>query len=186
MKKYFVGSLVAAVLTISSFSVVGGQEPSITPPEKVNATPGMLTNMIDDVNVPWEILEYVQMKYEGHAVTKAEKINRFGKELYRLRVDRDSEMTDYDSMALLFDMQWKLIGEEKYATPPPAPKIEQKPATREQTAPTRTDGGRGAGSGDEETVKPKPEPPSTNGDDTSEPDLKPEPVEEDNSGTIDN
>jgi hypothetical protein len=160
MKKFVFGSLVATVLTVSSLSVVGGQEPAIVPPTEVNTTPGMLTNMIDDINVPWEILEYVQMKYEGHAVTKAEKINRFGKELYKLRVDRDSEATDYDSIALLFDMQWKLVGEEKYAMPPPPPpKPAPAPVQPQQQEPEKPEGGQGGAESDkpQEPTEVKPD-----------------------------
>lgn len=155
MKKFVIVSVVAAVFIMGSVSMVGGQEPAIVPPEKVNATPGMLTNMIDDVNVPWEILEYVQMKYEGHAVTKAEKINHFGKEVYKLRVDRDSEATDFVSIALLFDMQWKLVGEEKYVAPPP--KLQPKVEAPDETSPAETTAEQG---GQEQKPDPKEEKPT--------------------------
>jgi len=65
-------------------------------------------------------LEYVQFQYIGHAVTKADKEVRNGKEVYILRVDDDDLLDDYKSIILLYDMKWKLIGEEKL-TPPPAP-----------------------------------------------------------------
>ena len=131
MRRLVAVSIVTGVMVLSSFSLVTGQADPVTPPTQVRTTPGTLTNMIDNIDVPWEILEYIQMKYEGHAVTKADKIRRGNSELYRLRVDRDDQINDYDSIAVLFDMKWRLVGEEKYASPPPKPK-EETPKPEEQ------------------------------------------------------
>lgn len=159
MRRLVAGSVVTGFVVLSSFTLVGGQSDPVTPPVQVRTTQGTLTNMIGEVDVPWEILEYIQMKYEGHAVTKADKITRGTSELYRLRVDRDDVATDYESIAVLFDMKWRLIGEEKYATPPPPPpvvKTQERPKVESEkkpenpvVVPTETkpaEGGRGAGS----------------------------------------
>ena len=172
MKKIVFGSLVTVVVVVSSLSVVRGERDPVTPPTAVRTTPGMLTNMIDGIDVPWEILEYIQMKYEGYAVTKADKIKRGNSELYRLRVDRDDQPGDYDSLAVLFDMQWKLVGEEKYASPPPKPaaapapkpqdKQEEKPQSNDkpaeekpqQTKPPEDNSGTGGSGGGTPTEQP--------------------------------
>ncbi len=162
MRRLVAGSIIAGFAVLSSFTLVGGQSDPVSPPVQVRTTPGSLSNMIDEVDVPWEILEYIQMKYEGHAVTKADRVTRGTSELYRLRVDRDDIATDYESIAVLFDMKWRLIGEEKYATPPPPPpqpsivKPQEKPKEVEDKkkpekpaeAPVETEpaeGGLGAG-----------------------------------------
>jgi hypothetical protein len=88
-----------------------------------------LSSTIDGIEIPQELLEYIQYYFEGHAVTKAEKIRRGGQELYRLRVDRDDVLNDYSSFLLVFDLEWKFLQFEKQA-PPPAPK--PKPAQEKE------------------------------------------------------
>jgi hypothetical protein len=175
MKRIFIGGLITVLMVIGSFSVVGGQTEPISPPTEVRTTPGRLTNMIDDIDVPWEILEFVQMKYEGMAVTKAEKIKRNGTEIYRLRVDRDDIPTDYESLAVLFDMQWKFLGDEKYASPPPKPAPKPPEPVQETPPTTETNqivGGNGGGNNEqEEKPDDPPEAPT------------PEPPQEDSAGT---
>lgn len=121
MKKMIVSGLLVAVLTVGSFAIAEGQEVTRTEAPPTN-TKYVLTNTITGIDVPMEVLDYVQYQYIGHAVTKAEKIVRNGQDLYRLRVDRDDLANDYKSIILLYDMKWKLVGEEKL-TPPPAPVV---------------------------------------------------------------
>lgn len=120
-------------------------------------------SMIDNTEVPYDVLEYAQMKYQGHAVTQVRKVYRGNEQVYRLRVDRDDIPDDYDSIILLYTLKWKLIGDEKLVAPPkprfippvqpdPQPRDEARQQPREE--PSKPEGGRGSG----QTNSPKPEP----------------------------
>ncbi|MBA3758348.1 hypothetical protein H0X10_01825 [Candidatus Saccharibacteria bacterium] len=117
MKILLTGGLLVAVLSVSSFAVVSGEQSPSTANDTKLSDGRVLTNNIDGIDVPLEVLEYVQFEYPGHAVTKAEKTNRNGAQVYRIRADRDDMINDYESTILLYDLKWKLIGNEKPIAP---------------------------------------------------------------------
>lgn len=84
------------------------------------------SELIDGIKVPYGVLAYVQIKYQGHAVTQARKAMKDGKQIYSLRVDRDTASNDYKSFYLLFDLKWSLIGKQKMSPPPAAPAKDNK------------------------------------------------------------
>lgn len=119
MKKLIVTILSVAVLGITG-TAVAESAPSPT------ATGGSLTTeTVNDIAIPTDVLISVQTKYQGYAVTQASRTTRDGKPAYSLRVDPNDITTDYDGFYLLYDMSWKLLGEEKMA-PPPAPQPKQQ------------------------------------------------------------
>lgn len=122
MKKIAILVLVVSGFTFGSMRLVSGQQaslesPAITP----EFTMSGVTSVIDGIEIPQEVLEYVQLTYDGHAVTKAEKTARDGQDVYRLRVDRDDVLNDYSSFSLIFSKEWKLLGREKAEVPKPKP-----------------------------------------------------------------
>lgn len=159
MKKFAILVLVISGFTFGSMRLVNGQQaslesPQVTPEFKMSG----ITNVIDGIEIPQEVLEYVQLTYDGHAVTKAEKTVRDGQEVYRLRVDRDDVINDHSSFSLLFSKDWKLLGRERAEVPKPQPQPAQverqpKPEPEEKEKPEqkpesndKPEGGRGGGS----------------------------------------
>lgn len=177
MRKLITTGLIIATLGVSGNALAN------TPPDKPtgsitgSSAATMPASIINDISVPYEVLMYAQLQYEGSAVTKADKINRDGKELYRLRVDKDDVADDYNSIYLIYDMKWLLVGEEK-GKAPPVKKIELAPApkptevTPTQPAPTATQepaGGRGADTGSTQELAPSPDPSATTDPPTTDP-----------------
>lgn len=129
MKKHIV--LVLAILLLSMVGVpVANTQESGTQTPADQPSSRQVTAVLDGIEVPMDVLMYAQTEYVGHAITKAEKISRDSKQLYRLRVDRDTSPDDHESFYLLYDEQWKLIGRESSAPPPPPP----SPATHTQSS----------------------------------------------------
>ena len=147
--------------------------------------------VIDGVAVPFDVQMGIQLKYQGHAVTKVAVVSHNGEQAYRLRVDRDDIPDDFDSIYLYYDMNWQYIDDKKMAPPaqpafkpepprqapmPPKPKPApapeppapaQKPVNIEQGAEV---GGRG-GSAEPEPETPQPD---EKEDDTGDEPVKPE------------
>lgn len=95
-----------------------------------------LSTIIDNVPVPYDVLVDVQMKYQGHAVTKVRQITSpDGKQLYHLRVDNDDNLGDYDSSYLVYDMGWNLVDKKKMAAPPAIEKLESSEEKQELKKP---------------------------------------------------
>lgn len=113
-QKIMSGSIIILSLVFSLVNVGISQQVDNT---QVAQTQTMPPATIDDILVPYKVLEYAQMTYPGHAVTKVKKTIRDGQEVYRLRVDNDSIPDDYESIHLYYSMQWKLLAEEKNAGP---------------------------------------------------------------------
>jgi hypothetical protein len=74
---------------------------------------------IDGVPVPYEILVYAQVVYQGYAVTQAEETTFSGKKAYQLRIDNDSNPHDSNGMYLLYDSSWELIDKKPLYAPLP-------------------------------------------------------------------
>lgn len=169
MKKLFAATIITTasiVAVVGMPSVAGAQQPQPDTEFKMS----QMTSTLDGIDIPHAVLDYVQLTYEGHAVTKAERTVMNGREAYRLRVDRDDVANDYVSFTLLFDNKWQLFGkEELVAPPPPKPqpkpvkpqqeeKEKPKPEPKEEKEEERESGGSGAGAIEEEpAIKPDEE-----------------------------
>jgi hypothetical protein len=130
MKKLIFISLCALLVIFNGFAGFSLKAQEATPQNTDRQfRQSKLSSTLDGIEIPQDLLEYIQYYFEGHAVTKAEKIRRSGQELYRLRVDRDDLLNDYSSFLLVFDLEWKFLQFEKQA-PPPAPK--PKPAKEKE------------------------------------------------------
>lgn len=90
---------------------------------------------IDDVAVPYSVLVYAQVVYQGYAITQAEEIIINGEKVYKLRIDNDSNPNDNDGLYLIYNMEWKLIDKHSLYSPAPSP---PKPEVKEEAdeAPT--------------------------------------------------
>jgi hypothetical protein len=89
-------------------------------------------SVIDNISVPYDVLSYVQMEYQGYAVTQVRKITRGGMQAYQLTADRDDQPYNDQVIYLYFDMNWQLIGDEKamprqQATSEPEPQPTEPP-----------------------------------------------------------
>lgn len=138
---------------------------------------------IDNIVVPYEVLIYAQLEYQGHAVTKATKVVENGQELYRLKVDRDDdEFSDTELIHLLYDKKWELVDQKKMKLPEPVlvreipnpppepeePDDDNKPAENDRVATPKPDPDAVK---PEEPEQPEPEEPDEDHDD--EPELPP-------------
>lgn len=154
MRKLITTGLVIATLGVSGNAVAN------TPPDKPtglitgSSAATMPASIINNISVPYEVLMYAQLQYEGSAVTQVDKIKRDGKELYRLRVDKDDVADDYNSVYLIYDMKWLLVGEEKSKAPvikktEPAPTPSGAAPNQSTPVPTQQqqEGGRGGNFG---------------------------------------
>ncbi len=167
MKKRIAAGIAIICIGLSGATVLHAQGQSSVPTETTK--PVYPLSYIDDIGVPFEVLDYAQMKYQGFAVTQARKSYYQGQSAYRLRVDRDSSPDDYDSIHLYYDMNWKLLGEERMVAPPvpvpvPEPPSEPQPEPEESAEP----GGVGGERGDEETPPEEEEDEEDRGDEDRE------------------
>ena len=149
MKRLIVLGLIASVIGIGG-NMADAQNalPAVQPSRTVPMRP---SSVIDDIAVPLEVLNNIQLEFQGYAVTEARKLVRNGQEAYRLRIDRDDDRTDYESFYLTYDKDWFRIGDkEKAAAPRPKPPEPEPERQREPEKPQpaeRPEGGRGGGGG---------------------------------------
>ena len=132
MKKLIV-LVLGTILVSLSGTAVANSAPDAAAQTNTATTGSLAAETINDISIPTEVLLYVQTNYQGYAVTQASKAARDGKPVYSLRVDPNDITTDYDGFYLLYDMNWKLLGEEKMT--PPAPKPEPKPQITDEKKP---------------------------------------------------
>lgn len=129
MKLAILAGLTIGLLSLSGVALAdkhaaNGQLPPTNPSTR------RLSSTIDDIDIPFDVLNYIQTEYMGHTVTQARRITRNGQQAYQLRVDRDDVANDNDSFYLIYDSNWKLIsGKEKVQSSPPPP---QQPKPKEQ------------------------------------------------------
>lgn len=137
MKLFLVSILTITLFGLGSIAKADNRVPSgQLPPTNPNTR--RLVSTIDGIDVPYDVLNYIQTEYMGHTVTQANKIERDGRQAYRLRVDRDDLANDYESFYLIYDSSWKLIsGKEKIQPPPPPPA--PKPVENTQRSGDRDD-----------------------------------------------
>ncbi len=112
MKKVLIVGVLIGTLLFAASANANTPETAIVTPHKPPPS------MIDGIEIPYEVLEYAQLKYQGYAVTQASRTFHGGQAVYQLRVDRDDIPDDYDSIILLYDMKWKLIADERMVAPP--------------------------------------------------------------------
>lgn len=174
MKKLVIAGVMVTLLGVTSAATAQTPQPNPVDVE-IHMASDMPTTLIGNIEVPYEILMYAQMKYQGYAVTQASKGFHGGIEVYRLRVDRDSDPSDYDSFYLLYDMQWQLVGEDK-AIAPVAPVNDDKDKKEDKMPDSDDNEGRGGGfdeEGDDEVpLDPLPEEGEDGGD--TDPSQEPE------------
>jgi len=105
------------------------------------STSARIPEYIDNVLVPGEVIDYVHLKYQGHAITQVIETIRDGEPVYILRVSSDTNPTYLNSIFLLYDTEWKLIGDETIQ--PPAPRNvsipESEPTITENGLPANTE-----------------------------------------------
>ncbi len=178
MRRLIVSGAAAVVLAVTSVAVadsVGAQVGSGVPDNGISRPlPG---SFIDDIEVPYDVLDYVHMTYQGHAVIRAHKMRRGGQDVYRLQIapDETSPQTTY----LFYDMKWQLLGDEVAAAPPKRTTIKEVPAeptpeAAPQQLPVQDNSpGRGGGAGPDQE---EPEP------DELEEEPQEEPEQPDNTG----
>lgn len=172
MKHLLITAITLPAFVFGGMHMAGAQtaNTNVAPPPATEIGKSKQTATVDDINIPYEIIFYIEEKYPGHAVTQAAKVTHDGKEAFRLRIDRDDVSSDYEGYYLLFSTKWALVSEQKITEPPtpkeapksevrtsPSPKPQPKP---EQPAPQGNGGGRGSGGNpSQETVV---QPQSTN------------------------
>jgi hypothetical protein len=143
VKKFIYFGLTIMLLGIGGIASAGNDKPAPRPAGSIQQPP---PSFINDIKVPFEVLMYVQTEYQGFAVTEAAQITRDGKQVYRLRVDRDDDSHDYESFYLLYDSNWKLIGKDTIQPPPKPQAPPQEVGPEQETTQTPSpQGGRGTG-----------------------------------------
>jgi hypothetical protein len=162
MKKLIVVGLFIITLAFSGLTFVQTPYSSAAPdpptPVVVNDN---TASMIDDIQVPLEIVLYAQTKYQGSAITHASKVFRNGKQLFSLRVDTDTVADDYTSIYLLYDEKWQLVSEDKLAPPQPRKVETKKPEATKEESPAENQ------STTTQTAAPSPAPTPSNDSTTS-------------------
>ena len=101
-----------------------------TPQEAVSQQEGPtaaveLLELIDGIAVPYDVLLDAQMEHPGFAVTGASTGIREGRDVYRLHIENSDHTSSRRNVYLLYDMQWRLMGEETLVAP--APVVREKP-----------------------------------------------------------
>jgi hypothetical protein len=136
MKKQVLSFLTVSVLAFGSTALVTAQSSTGQTNQESqpvsSVTRDMLVSVIDGIEVPFEVVEYAQVEYQGHAIIKAEKTRRGGQEVYQLTVSRDTAVNPGD-IYLIYDMNWELIDDAKVPEPPkPEPKPEPEPEENDE------------------------------------------------------
>jgi hypothetical protein len=81
----------------------------------------MPVSVIDDIEVPGEILTDLQLEFQGFAVTHAVRIARDTRSYYQLQLSRDSNANPYESIYLIYSQAWERTGNTEAPVPPPQP-----------------------------------------------------------------
>lgn len=147
MKKLWI---VAAVISLVGFgTLAAGNQPTAA---QVGQAPVStdLTELINNIPVPYQVLLDAQMEHPGFAVMNAEKISRNGSERYRLHIQGSDQSISRTNLYLMYDMEWRLTGEETFVASPPV-FHEPEPTEPQPEQPQGEDPGHeGENEGDEE------------------------------------
>jgi hypothetical protein len=120
--------LIALALIIILFGATSRTIALAPKSTSVNYVPDSFSpaSVIDGIEVPFDVEAYVQLQYQGCAVIQAKKIIYHDQSAFRLLIDHDSMPYGSNSFYLLYDMNWKLLGEQKIIRHPKL-KIEPSP-----------------------------------------------------------
>jgi hypothetical protein len=114
MKKLLLFGVLLSLVILSNSIKAGSQQVDKTNASVVEAVVfEMPDSVIDGIPVPHEILMYVQMEYQGYAVTKANKVTQGSGTFYQLLVDNDDQPYNGLVIYLLYDTNWQLVSEQK-------------------------------------------------------------------------
>jgi hypothetical protein len=131
MAKLLVTTFSVLILAFSSMILVNAPQSAADVETDNNFSSYLPSAVIDGIEVPYEVLLYVQDEYPGHAVIQAREVTRGGSEAYRLLVSRDDIASNSDGFYLLYDKDWELLGDEALP-PPPEPNVEPEAAPEPQ------------------------------------------------------
>ncbi len=160
MRRLLVTAITASTFLFGGMHIVDAQTATnaVAPPPATEIGKSNQTATVDDINIPYEIIFFIEEKYPGHAVMQASKVIHNGSAAYRLRIDRDDIVRPNEGTLLLFDANWAFVSDQKLIAPPEPKKEDIKPQTRthsapapapkpkpEQTVPRGNGGGRGSG-----------------------------------------
>lgn len=150
MKRYV---LFLTGLCIFGFTTIAGaqEKPSgqLPPTTPVSSAVG---STIDDINIPFDVINFIQTEHMSYTVTQAKKVTYQGKNAYNLKIDNDDTANNGGEFFLLYSDSWLLMGKNLVMEKPPeapAPKKEEKkpePKPEERKPEQREEGGRGNGS----------------------------------------
>jgi hypothetical protein len=116
MKRIIATVLILAGVGLQNIATAQTAPSGQLPP--TNPATNRLSSTVDGIDIPYDVLNYIQTEYVGQTVTQANRITRDGKPAYRLRVDHDDVASDYESFYLVYDASWKLIsGKEAIQQP---------------------------------------------------------------------
>lgn len=117
---------------------LGGTVSAAPATDEVKPAQSYLSTVIDNVPVPYEVLTYAQMKYQGHAVTEVKQISLSNRQVYQLRVDGDDILKDYTGIHLIYDTGWNLL-DKKELTPPPPVIVPEPEVEKDEPKPQKPD-----------------------------------------------
>lgn len=106
-------NIVAGLIFVTTLIMSGNVVAEAPQEQRVDVPNKPPSSVIDGIEVPYEVLEYAQMKNQGYAVTKVVRSSRDGEPAYQLRVDNDDQLYDDSCIFLWYGMDWKLLGESK-------------------------------------------------------------------------
>src|SRR5690349_4276364 len=101
MKRLILLATTISVIGLGHSALANEQPPAA--PEDAPLASTAPSSVIDGVEIPYGVLNTIQMDYQGYAVTKAQKQTRGGNTFYLLQVSKDTQALPHESMFLLFD-----------------------------------------------------------------------------------
>jgi hypothetical protein len=132
-----IGTIAAIVGLSGGFSLAEEADVyHVTAPDVTGST--LPTTFINDLEIPHEILEYVQLKHQGYAVTHATQLTRNGLRFYELRVDRGTGYNSHESIYMYFDADWKEIQVTELPIAPAPELISPSPSTEAPSTETES------------------------------------------------
>lgn len=122
--KLFIGIVAGVILLImGGVSAQPGEgDTSVPEPQEHQTDHNVeLVTIIDDVEIPLDVLIRIQKEHIGYAATQADEVSIEGQVGYRLVATRYDEPSDQDEdrgIRLLYDSNWELINESEIIPEP--------------------------------------------------------------------
>jgi hypothetical protein len=107
MKKLLLGGFISLLLSFGSVAI------AVTPAANTEASTPLPSSNVDGVDVPFEVLDYVQMKYQGYAVTGASRTGSG----YQLRANNSDVPSGGKTIYLSYDSKWHLLNDRQVNAP---------------------------------------------------------------------